>query len=34
MVNNLVGNTAVVLQDVIILCAGDLGDLLRNGLFV
>lgn len=33
MVNNLVGNTAVVLQDVKVLRTRDLGDFLCDGLF-
>ena len=33
MVNNLVRNPAIVLQNVKVLCADDLGDLLRDGLF-
>lgn len=33
MVNDLVCNTAVVLQDVEVLGAADLGDLLGHGLF-
>lgn len=33
VVNDLVRNTAVVLQDVEVLGTGDFGDLLCNGLF-
>lgn len=33
MVDNLVRNAAVVLQDIEILCATSLGNLLRDGLF-
>lgn len=33
MVNDLVGNTAVVLQDIKVLRTRDLGDFLCNGLF-
>ena len=32
MRNNLVCNTAVVLQDVEVLCAAQFGKLLRHGL--
>ena len=33
MVNDLVGNTAIVLQDVKVLRTRDLGDFLCDGLF-
>lgn len=33
MINNLVGYTAVVLEDVKIGCTGCEGDLLSDGLF-
>lgn len=34
MINNLVGYTAVVLEDVEIGCTGCEGDLLSDGLFL
>lgn len=34
MVDHLVRDTAVVLQDVVVLCAGGFGDSLRHGLYL
>lgn len=33
MWNDLVGDRAVVLEDIEVLCVGGLGELLCNGLF-